>query len=550
MEKIELESFFGIKKTSEKKISEIKEEEYLFFVKEVIPYNLDIIDTIPLNNYSNETNFIKNTSFSRIFYNTKSNLNKISYFEIFFDELILDIQNLNNQISFLFQPLESDNSKFDKKKCFGFRYYEKNKNNINSYFTLIRNNKENNIKDFFILEKSNEEKFKKFSNELIDCFKIIKSIIINKYNNINLYSFGESFPIILAFSYASELLNMKEIKFLPVHKIELFDNYNFTKNLTFNNEIIYVLPIIFKEHISVLYIKDNNINERKYLLIDMSLMHCINNKYDNFVFPNSMNNIIIFPKIQIQENNSCCLWYYAQILTLYEKEVNNEKKYKSKLNFLNSLLDKSFYLDIVNTINSIMNKNNNSELINIEYYNKSNFENDYFYLNKNKIYKIHNYSFKNGFVNIYNLITLLNEFPSSNLLLSNIRKIQESYSKMIKLLNEIKLNINLRIIKNKKNNFECKELIDLKNCYIKCKNILNEYCLSSLILLNSCSKIDNCFEEKNQSNNYINLFVDYSDLNKENEKNFMKEIFNIKNNYSFLSLEETSKLIISLGLIN
>jgi hypothetical protein len=51
MEKMELESFFGIKKTSEKKISEIKEEEYLFFVKEVIPYNLDIIDTIPLNNY-------------------------------------------------------------------------------------------------------------------------------------------------------------------------------------------------------------------------------------------------------------------------------------------------------------------------------------------------------------------------------------------------------------------------------------------------------------------------------------------------------------------
>ena len=69
---MDLEYFFEIQNPSKKEISEIIERETFFFVKELVPYNQDFIDTVPLNYSLNESNFIQNTSFSRIFYNIKT----------------------------------------------------------------------------------------------------------------------------------------------------------------------------------------------------------------------------------------------------------------------------------------------------------------------------------------------------------------------------------------------------------------------------------------------------------------------------------------------
>ena len=379
-------------------------EKQIIFIKDVVPYNNDLLDTLPLHKYSNKTNFIKNNSLGRIFYSEKNN--KVCYFEIFYDELILEIQNLSNQISFLFLPLENDNSNYDQKKCFGFRYYnDNNKKDINNYFTLIKNIKDEDFKEFFILEKSQEEQFKKF-NSSIDCFKIIKSIIINKYKK-NSFPLGEPFPIILGFSYASQFL---DIKFLPVHRIKLFDNIDFTENICIDKEIIYLCPIVYKEHISVLYIK--NSPKKMYLLIDMGLTHCINDKHpkkDEFFFP-KMNNVVIYPKFQIQENNSCALWYYAQILTLYEKQINEKKKYETKKDFFNGLDDKTFFIDTLNTINFILN--NNDYLIEIKS-EKANDKKNCYYINNNISYKIDIMSFSNNFFNIEKFFTKIIDMPTN-----------------------------------------------------------------------------------------------------------------------------------------
>ena len=61
--------------------------------------------------------------------------------------------------------------------------------------------------------------------------------------------------MILGFSYSSQLINIYNIQFLPVHKIELLDNYDFIKNIPNDVQKIYILlSIIYKEHSSVLYI--------------------------------------------------------------------------------------------------------------------------------------------------------------------------------------------------------------------------------------------------------------------------------------------------------
>ena len=77
---------------------------------------------------------------------------------------------------------------------------------------------------------------------------------------------------------------------------------------------LFIEPILFNKHASVLYFKYKN-RTRINLLFDPSLSHynCIINDID--VFPKSMRSFLsIFPKYSCQSGSSCSIWFIGQII--------------------------------------------------------------------------------------------------------------------------------------------------------------------------------------------------------------------------------------------
>ena len=68
-----------------------------------------------------------------------------------------------------------------------------------------------------ILEKTNDKEFEIFKNDSLNCFKIIKTIILNKYKNS--FPFGEHLSMILGFSYSSQLINIIIFNFYQFIKL-------------------------------------------------------------------------------------------------------------------------------------------------------------------------------------------------------------------------------------------------------------------------------------------------------------------------------------------
>ena len=62
----------------------------------------------------------------RIFY--KNEQKEVGYIEVFKNSLLSYANEINENISFLFDYDSKDNKKIDPNKCFGFRYYDSNKN--------------------------------------------------------------------------------------------------------------------------------------------------------------------------------------------------------------------------------------------------------------------------------------------------------------------------------------------------------------------------------------------------------------------------------------
>ena len=77
---------------------------------------------------------------------------------------------------------------------------------------------------------------------------------------------------------------------------------------------MFVEPIIFNKHISVLYFKYEN-NKRINLLFDPSLYHFNILIKDKTIFSKTMRaRLLIFPKYSCQTGPSCSIWFMGQIL--------------------------------------------------------------------------------------------------------------------------------------------------------------------------------------------------------------------------------------------
>ena len=276
----------------------------------------------------------------------------ISYLEIWEDKR-LNVIGLSKKISLLFIPNEKSEDILNFKNCFGFRYYGNNNMDKCDYFTLIKKSR----KGYYILEKEGgiiDVDNDLFYNEKLDCYSIMKNIVFEKYkaDRINNKSpNGELFSEIIGYTYSmislGQFKNYKILEpFIPYRMEPKSLIEEIPKNMDEN--IGYIEPILYDNHVSILLIEKDKNNKRKNYLFDMSKHHSEKNIYDPTLFPNDMiNDVIIYPTISIQKNNSCGLWYYGILELLYcDSNYSGLQDIVNKIKFNKS----DFYLDIINIL--------------------------------------------------------------------------------------------------------------------------------------------------------------------------------------------------------
>ena len=82
----------------------------------------------------------------------------------------------------------------------------------------------------------------------------------------------------------------------------------------------YIEPIIFDNHISVTLIKKVPFNNRgrANIVLDMPRYHVEENLLDNTIFPEEIYlSNFPYPAFSIQKGNSCGLWFYGIIECIY-----------------------------------------------------------------------------------------------------------------------------------------------------------------------------------------------------------------------------------------
>ena len=194
------------------------------------------------------------------------------YDEVFPDSKQKDFGGISENISFIYPPNERV---YDKR--IGFRYYQRNPLEQNEddipYFTLLLKK----YRKFEILEKSSSIKDSKgllFINKEINCLEIIMSIIKNRFKNSEQnaeYTFPYSLVELLGFYYGiKEQKKEKMIFLLPYFPSPLFPETKKEDNFIPKGKVIFVEPIIYDSHISILLfyylIENNQIYYRKNLL--------------------------------------------------------------------------------------------------------------------------------------------------------------------------------------------------------------------------------------------------------------------------------------------
>ena len=97
------------------------------------------------NNLIKDVEFNEKNIHKRIFY---KKFIDVGYIEVFLDPSLAFSHKICENITFLFECKAKDQTSFDEKRCFGFRYYNKLKS---KYCTLLKENDENED-DYFFLE--------------------------------------------------------------------------------------------------------------------------------------------------------------------------------------------------------------------------------------------------------------------------------------------------------------------------------------------------------------------------------------------------------------
>lgn len=261
----------------------------------------------------------------------------------------MDLLGITKNITFIHSPSKDKDIHFNKYEFIGFRYYENSPlSKYGNFFTLIRRN----YSDYFILEKDKnivDIQGNLFFEEKLNCHKIIRKIIFDKYRKKSIGDNGDTFPEIIGYCFALLYLDkINKFKFVK----PIIANLG-TKNLIIDsippmnlNNYIYIEPFIYDGHISLIISSEEKDEKRYNIILDMSNHH-FGNDIQNLIFlPKTLksNDNIIFSPLPIQAYSSCCLWFYGEIECLL-----NSNKYSTFKDIFQNLYNKiDFYLDIIN----------------------------------------------------------------------------------------------------------------------------------------------------------------------------------------------------------
>ena len=280
------------------------------------------------------------------------NNKSLGYEEIFLNKKQRFLSNLLNNFSFLFPPGERNQTE----KIIGVRYYNNDVNDIKSgYFTLIF--MKDKIK-FEILEKTKNEikdcKGQTFYNEKINCLKIIENILSKKYRDNN-YIANISIIEILGLIYAAKQIEIKNCMIL-----DPFIPYFFKKestrepaNIKKDSTILYLEPIIYYGHISLLLFFFEKNKVRNNILLDMSHFHKEIIMKDLSNFPKAMRKEInIIPKKPIQYGPTCGIWFIGQMYYFLNAGI------KTFDNILSREKEKEYCIESIKFIIHFLNADN------------------------------------------------------------------------------------------------------------------------------------------------------------------------------------------------
>ena len=377
--------------------------------------------------------------------------NIIGYEEIFLNKSYRILPNLNEQFSILFPPGNKE-----IKKLIGIRYYRKNVRNIeDGYFTLIiKGNKK-----FEILEKKQDIKDingKPFYNDNIDCFKIMQDILFSKYEkyeNDKDYIGNFSIIEILGFIFSAKEVKIDKCIIMEPFIPNLFDRSTIKESIQdFNENYLYLEPIIYQFHISFLLIFISSKDKCRYnFLFDMSNFHGDILKKDNCVFPKEMKyNLKIIPKVPIQSGPTSGLWFIGQIYYIIKNGIMAFKNIKKD--------DKKYCVETIITISKLLNIpkfiSNDKDIIENDY----NFNN--FIISRNISY--------NPFLKVINFFTQQSISYSSNT--DILFKYEKKFSDVRELITKYKYNYKHYSNKtNKKLNVSNDDIKEIEKIYNEAK---------------------------------------------------------------------------------
>ena len=412
--------------------------------------------------------------------------NNIGYEEIFLNKNYRFLSNLDEQFSILFPPGTKD-----IKKLIGIRYFRKNVRNIDDgYFTLII--KEN--KKFEILEKKQDIKDingKPFYNENIDCFKIMQNILFYKYENNKDYIGNFSVIEILGFIFSAKEVKIDNCIIMDPFIPNLFDRKTIKESIqNFNENCLYLEPIIYNFHISLLLIFSSNIFGFSSLFLFFSVFSV---------------------SLPIQNGPTSGLWFIGQIFYIMQKGIMAFKNIKND--------HKNYCAEIIITIN---------ELLKIPKFiskDKEIIENDYNFKN----YIISRKISYNPFLNVANFFTQqhIEDTSNTDILFKYEKKFSYARDIIIKYKYNFKHYSNMI---NKKLSVSNDNIKEIEKIYNEAKEIFNElfYLFYNYIYKNDSIK-----------------FGKYEQLQKDINKKFNKidsEYKEFSDNYYLYEIDELKKI--------
>ena len=487
--------------------------------------------TVPLKLKSKFNNYIVNLLDEKdnvIGYKFLKKDLKPGYEEFFIWKDLELFSQLSKKISFIFPPQEGKNID----KIIGYRYYEEIPTKLNEeqkYFTLVL--KKN--KKYDILEKSSSIKDingNSFIENDLNCYNIIIKIIQDKFKDEIIYEYPSSVIEVLGFYYSVLYKDMninENIKFIePFYPV--INNRETMKEAInekdISNDKLFIEPILFNKHVSVLYFKYKN-GIRLNMLIDPSLFHCNIITNDKGIFPKTMRTLLsIFPRNSCQSGPSCSIWFISQIIVA----LNNGNSFfneEYEFNYLNLLriiecINNFIKIDI-NQLIYVIDENINSKSINISYDQRCFI------------------SHKIAFSSYLNIFSALNNFSFSGTYLDfYIDEIKNKFDKIRNFICNSKINKEYYEYLGEKSDITEEKINNMKQIF---KELQKQYDNFVKLFLEAKDDPNNAFQLNSNINslldktleNFHSIFM-WNIYEKEEIKNFYKEKNNIFSSFVFL----------------